>query len=74
MATIEELYGQRHSLGLYCVACDRWGDADLVRLIEAGHGGRSVVDTRFRCRDCGDVVEKQVRPPVPRVGGAAAYI
>ncbi len=74
MATIEELHRQRHTLGLYCVACDRWGSADLARLIEGGLGGRSVVGTRFRCRDCGEIVEKQVRPPVPRVGRAAAYI
>ena len=74
MATFEDLLSQRHSLGLYCVPCDRWGDADLARLVETGQGGRSVVAARFRCRDCGAVVEKQVRPPVPRVGGAAAYI
>ncbi len=74
MATFEDLLSQEHSLGLYCATCDRWGDADLVQLIESGHGCRSVVDTRFRCRDCGDVVEKQVRPPVPQVGGATAYI
>ena len=74
MTTFEELHSQSHSLGLYCAACDRWGDADLARLIEAGHGHRTVVDTRFRCRDCGDAVEKQIRPPAPRVGGAAAYI
>jgi hypothetical protein len=24
--------------------------------------------------DCGEIVEKQVRPPVPTVGGAVAYI
>jgi hypothetical protein len=33
-----------------------------------------VVDARFRCRDCGSVVDKQLRPPVPEVGGARAYI
>ena len=74
MATLEDLYRQDHSLGLYCGACDRWGDADLERLIRAGQGLRTVVDTRFRCRDCGALVEKQVRPPVPVVAGAAAYI
>ena len=24
-----------------------------------------VTEARFRCRDCGEIVEKQVRPPVP---------
>lgn len=74
MATFEELLEQRHTLGLYCPACDRWDDADLGKLIQAGHGMRTVVRTRFRCCDCGDVAEKQVRPPVPQVGGAVAYI
>lgn len=74
MATLEELHQQAHSLGLYCGACDRWGDADLERLIHAGLGSRTVIDARFRCRDCGTRVEKQVRPPVPVTGGASAYI
>ena len=29
---------------------------------------------QFRCRDYGEIVEKQVRPPVPQVGEAVAYI
>lgn len=74
MATIEELKRQNHSLGLFCAACDRWGDADLDALIRQGLGGREVTQTRFRCRDCGAVVEKQLRPPVAEVGAAAAYI
>jgi hypothetical protein len=61
-------------LALYCVECDRWGEADLDLLIESGRGDRLLTEARFRCRDCGDVVEKQLRPPVPRLGGAVAYI
>jgi len=74
MATLAELHQQAHSLGLYCGPCDRWGDADLERLISSGLGNRTVIDARFRCRDCGARVEKQVRPPVSAVGGASAYI
>lgn len=74
MATIEELKRQSHSLGLFCPACDRWDRADLEALIRRGLGSRDVTRTRFRCRDCGAVAEKQVRPPVPKVGAAAAYI
>ena len=44
---------------------DRWGEANLVRLIQNGKGDKSVTEARFRCRDCGEIVEKQVRPPVP---------
>ena len=35
---------------------------------------RLVSHGRFKCRDCGEIVEKQVRPPVPELGGALAYI
>lgn len=74
MATIEELERLNHTLGLYCVSCERWGDADLRALIRRGLGGRRITRTRFRCRDCGELVEKQIRPPVPAIGAATAYI
>jgi len=54
--------------------CDRWGKADLDWLIQIGHGDKSVTEARFRCRDCGEIVEKLVRPPVPSLGEAVAYI
>ena len=72
--TIKELHDENHGLGLYCIECDRWSVANLDWLIQSGSGNRSVVDTQFRCRDCGEIVEKQVRPPVPSLGGAIAYI
>ena len=74
MATIGNLKEHRHTLGLYCLPCDRWGEANLAQLIESGKGDQPVVGTRFRCRDCGAIVEKQIRPPVPTVGESVAYI
>ncbi len=74
MGTFEELHSQNHSLGLYCISCDRWGVANLDLLIKIGKGSRPVTETRFRCRDCREIVEKQVRPPVPQLGGSMAYI
>ncbi len=74
ISTFEDLNRQDYGLALYCMGCNRWGEADLRRLIESGQGGRSVTESRFRCRDCGQLVEKQVRPPVPTLGGAVAYI
>lgn len=74
LATFVELRLQHHTLGLYCVACNRWSDADLPRLIALGYGDREVVSTRFRCRDCGGFAEKQVRPPEPRAESAVPYI
>lgn len=72
--TINDLHERQHSLGLYCIHCDRWGEANLDWLIRTGRGQRVVTETRFRCRDCGKAVEKQVRPPVPAVSNAVAYI
>jgi len=74
MGTIEKLREQNHILALYCISCDRWGKADLDWLIQIGHGDKSVTEARFRCRDCGETVEKQVRPPVPSLGETVAYI
>jgi hypothetical protein len=74
MATIEELHTQNHTLALYCVSCDRWGEVNLDWLIQTGKGNKRVTEARFRCRNCGEIVEKQVRPPVPELGGAVTYI
>ncbi len=74
MGTIEKLREQNHILALYCISCDRWGKADLDWLIQIGKGNKSVTEARFRCRDCGEIVEKQVRPPVPLLGGAVTHI
>jgi hypothetical protein len=73
MATIEKLRDQNHKLALYCLSCDRWGMADLDRLVQTGKGDKSVSEARFRCNDCGEIVEKQVRPPVPGLGGSVTY-
>ncbi len=74
LRTFADLCLQRHSLGLYCAVCDRWHEANLVRLVASGYGDRDVVAARFRCRDCGGVAEKQVRPPQPVTAGAIPYI
>ena len=74
MRTFEEFRDHNHSLGLYCLSCDRWGLANLDSLIKNGKGHKAVVETQFRCKDCGEVVQKQVRPPVPQVGGSVAYM
>jgi hypothetical protein len=74
MGTIEQLRDHQHTLALYCTSCDRWGEADLNRLIQTGKGDKRVTEARFRCRDCGEIVEKQIRPPVPALGSSVAYI
>ncbi len=74
ISTISEMHDEDYILGLYCVRCNRWGKANLDWLIQTGKGDKPVTEARFRCRDCGQIVEKQVRPPVPSLGGAVAYI
>jgi hypothetical protein len=74
IATLTDLYRNNYTLGLYCIACNRWGEADLKALIADGRGEREVTQSRFRCIDCGEIVEKQIRPPVPSIGNAVAYI
>jgi RNase P subunit RPR2 len=74
MRTMEELHIHNHTLALYCLSCNRWGEANLERLIQNGKGHKPVTEARFRCRDCGEIVEKQVRPPVPSLGEAVTYI
>ena len=74
VGTIEELQSQNYGLDLYCLSCNRWGEANLNWLIQNGKGNKSVTEARFRCRDCGEIVEKQVRPPVPTLGSTVAYI
>lgn len=74
LATIEDLRTHHHALGLYCAACDRWAEADLAKLSTSGLGKQRIDCARFRCRNCGTLADKQVRPPVPTGGPAVPYI
>ena len=74
VGTIEQLQSQDYGLALYCLSCARWGDANLDWLIQIGKGDKPVTEARFRCKNCGEIVEKQVRPPVPSLGQAVSYI
>jgi hypothetical protein len=74
VTTFADLNEQHYGLALYCSGCDRWGSADLDRLVESGLGNKQLSEARFRCRDCGEIVDKQLRPPVPEPGGSVAYI
>ena len=74
IGTLEELHDQNHTLGLYCMSCDRWRVADLDALIQAGRGSARITQARFRCNDCGELAQKQLRPPVPSLGGSVGYV
>ena len=70
IATIADLNEHSYQLGLYCLPCNRWQVADLDKLIKSGKGDATIAGTRFRCEDCGQVAQKQIRPPVPDQGNA----
>ena len=74
MGTIEELHSQNHTLALYCISCDRCGEANLDWVIQNGKGDKPSTAARFRWQNCGEIVEQQVRPPVPELGRTVAYI
>ena len=38
----------------------------IINQVMPDKGDKPVTEARFRCRDCGEIVEKQVSPPVPR--------
>ena len=43
-------------------------------LIQTGKGDKPVTEAQFRCRDCGEIVEKQSGNALPLLGEAVAYI
>lgn len=61
--TPAEFLEHAHTLSLYCRACERWLDVDLQVLVAAGRGDQAIQRMRFKCKDCGAGMEKQVRPP-----------
>lgn len=74
ISTFDDLNRHGYGLALYCLSCDRWGEANLKQLVADGRGGNPMTEAKFKCRDCGATVEKQLRPPVPMLGGATGYI
>ncbi len=47
-----------------------WSKANLHWLIQTGKGDNAVTETRFRRRNYGEIMIRQVRPPVPAPGMA----
>ena len=69
LGTLAGLHEHRHELAAYCPRCDSWRVLPLAEMIAAGQGTRRL-PIRVRCRDCGEVGELQLRPPVPTRGPA----
>ena len=50
------------SLGLFCLACDRWGEVVPQEWLDDGKPDLNYVEQRFKCSECGGRATKQVRP------------
>lgn len=61
--TVTDLLRRDHTLQLYCLRCDRWRRAPLEQLARRGLGDRPIAALRFRCAQCGDPAQRQLRPP-----------
>ena len=64
LGSIAGLYERSHELHAFCHRCDRWRVLDLERMVLAGRGSMRL-PLKVRCRDCGEVGQLQVRPPMP---------
>ncbi|MBP1688688.1 MAG: hypothetical protein H6Q33_4831, partial [Deltaproteobacteria bacterium] len=53
-----------HQLAAYCPRCDAWRLLPLDEWVTQGKGSLRL-PLRVRCRDCGEVGQLQVRPPMP---------
>jgi len=73
LGMIAGLHEHDHELHAFCVRCDRWSAIDLEAMVQAGQGERRLPIT-VRCRDCGDVGQLQVRPPMPRWTNTGGWI
>ena len=62
---------RRSAQGLLLRVAWGWSKANLAWLIQIGKGDRAVTEARFRRRNCGELVKKRVRPPVPAPGTAS---
>lgn len=70
LGNIAGLYEHQHELHCYCLGCRRWSVLDLGRMVREGKGSLGL-PLSVRCRDCGEVGQLQVRPPMPTrsIGG-----
>lgn len=64
LGNVAGLHEHEHELHAYCWRCDRWRVIDLGRMVREGKGAMRL-PLRMRCRDCGEIGQLQVRPPMP---------
>jgi hypothetical protein len=60
-----KLLKYQHSIEVWCPRCKVWRAADLAGMVRAGRGDECLIGRTWRCQDCGEVGQAQLRPPVP---------
>ena len=70
LITPRQLYQNQHTLAVYCWKCQKDKALSFIDIDRVGKSDVPVTRLKFRCRDCGDLGEKQVRPPMPTMGQA----
>lgn len=73
LGSIEGLYTHDHQLAAYCPRCDAWRLLPLAEMVAQGKGSLHL-PLRVRCRDCGEVGQLQVSPPVPQWRNSNGWI
>lgn len=59
--TIADLIEYDMVMGLHCLPCGRWVEADLQALVDSGKGGLPYAQAIFRCNQCGELASKQIK-------------
>jgi len=73
LGTLAGLHEHAHELHADCLPCDRWSVLDLERMVSGG-GGSMRLPIRVRCRECGELGQLQIRPPMPTWSNTNGWI
>ena len=71
---MSDLRDHNMSLGLFCLACDRWGEVIPEQWLDEGKPDLNQVGQRFKCIQCGRTAIKKVRPETKGHGTGTAYV
>ena len=73
LGSIAGLHEYAHQVAAYCQRCDAWRVLPLGEWVNQGKGSLRL-PLRVRCRNCGEVGQLQVRPPMPTWSNANGWI
>jgi phage FluMu protein Com len=73
LSTLAGLHEHQQELNAHCPRCDAWRVLPLGEWVRQGKGSLRL-PLRVRCRDCGEVGQLQVRPPMPTWTNTSGWI